>query len=700
MIKSSRQTENLFLTLSGDKANDLIALSARVKDRLSAVPEMRLEFYSTDVSFDPTDLLGTKLKIEAENGFIFSGVVISVEDLGHEDDFDLFAAEVRPWPWLLSIGSENRVYQDKSTVEIVKDVFQKAGFTDVTVKLNGTYNPREYCLQFGESNLDFVTRLLEEDGVYYFFDYSGATEKIVLADSISAHDDKGEVKFTRSNQVGAKQADSDSIFEWAEIGKVVTGKVSLFDYEMTTPGADLKVTQSQPSGSHAQKAMERYQARGHYKTAQKGEVQAKAEIEGYAAESARAQGVTNDAKVRTGGLFTLDHPDRAAVNAAYLVVGATHYMQFDAGYKETAADRMNRTVERLELPEKMALFETEFEVQKSSVQYRPKRQTSWPEVPGLLTGIVTGPKGEEIYTDEYGRIKVQFYWDRLGKGDDKSSCWVRSVMPWGGKGWGMLSVPRIGMEVVIQFERGNIDRPYCTGVVYNAVNKPPYALAGEMTKTGIRTNSTKGGGGFHELTFEDKKGSEEVFFQSEKDYRKVIKNNATVTIGMEKKDPGDLKQTIYHDKVENIETGDTTLEVKKGNRITKIKTDDTTTTEGKTTTTITGDTTLEIKTGNLSETIKTGNMTTEVSMGNQETTVKMGNITVDAKLGKIAITAMQEITLTVGQSSIKIDQMGVTVTGAMTITLDAKLMTEIKAVMTKVGGTAMVQVQGGIVMVN
>ena len=700
MIKSSRQTENLFLTLSGDKATDLIALSARVRDRLSTIPEMRLEFYSTDNSFDPTDVLGTKLKIEAENGFVFSGVVISVEDLGHEDDFDLFAAEVRPWPWLLSIGSENRVYQDKTTVEIVKDVFEKAGFTDVDSKVSGTYEAREYCLQFGESNLDFVCRLLEEDGIYYFFDYSGSTEKIILADSISAHEDKGTVKFTRSNQVGNKQADLDSIFEWAETGKVVTGKVSLFDYNMTRPGADLKVTQSKPSGMHAQNAMERYQARGHYITAGKGEVQAKAEIEGYAAESARAQGVTNDARVQTGGLFTLDHADRTAVNAAYLVVGATYYMQFDPGFKETAADRLNRSVERLVLPEKMALFETEFEVQKSSVQYRPKRLTAWPEVPSLLTGIVTGPAGEEIYTDAYGRIKVQFYWDRLGKDDDKSSCWVRSVMPWGGKGWGMLSVPRIGMEVVIQFERGNIDRPYCTGVVYNGVNTPPYSLPDEMTKTGIRTNSSKGGGGFHELTFEDKKGSEEVFFQSEKDYKQIIKNNAEITIGMEKMDEGNLVQTIYMNSTETIKTGDMMLTVETGSRITDIKTDETTTIEGKSTHTITGDTELTVKTGNLTETVSTGNMTTKVSSGNQETTVSVGNITIDASAGKIAITAMQEITLTVGGSSIKIEQTGVTVTGAVMITLDAKAMAEIKSAMTSVKGSAMVQVEGGLVMIN
>ena len=181
--------------------------------------------------------------------------------------------------------------------------------------------------------------------------------------------------------------------------------------------------------------------------------------------------------MQTGGIFTLDHADRSAVDGDYLVTRATHYMLFNPGFGHDNARSVNRHVDRIEFPEEMALFETEFEVQKSSVPYRPIGQTPWPEVPSLLIAMVTGPDGEEIYTDEYGRIKVHFPWDRLGQAKEGSSCWVRSVMPWTGKDWGWQSIPRIGMEVIIQFERGNIDRPYCTGMVYNGVNKPPYALA-------------------------------------------------------------------------------------------------------------------------------------------------------------------------------------------------------------------------------
>jgi type VI secretion system secreted protein VgrG len=700
MVKFSRQTDKLFMKLSGDAAADLICTGTRIRDRLSTIPEMRMEFYSKKTDFDPATVLGTRITMEAENTFKFSGIVISVEDLGHQDSIDLFAAEIRPWPWLFTIGSDNRVFQGKSAPEIIKDVCNDAGFSDLDTKLTGTYETREYCVQYNETNFDFICRLMEEEGIYYYFDHSGASEKLVLADSVSAHTNGGTVPFTISNQVGDKQGDSNSIFEWSEVGRVVTGKLSLFDYDMTLPNADLKVTSNMPSGKHGHNAIERYEARGHYKVADKGEGQARAGIEAHVADAKRYTGVANAPIIATGAIFTLDHAERTAVNGAYLVVGTTHYIQFDPGYKDEAPQSLNRHVERIEFPAEMGIFETEFEVQRDSVQFRPPRQTAWPEVPALLTAIVTGPGGEEIHTDEYGRIKVQFPWDREGKNDDKTSCWVRSVMPWTGKDWGMQSIPRIGMEVIIQFERGNIDRPYCTGMVYNGVNKPPYPLPAEMTKTGIRTNSSKGGGGFHELTFDDKKDAETVFFQSEKDYKQIVKNNAEITIGMEKQDEGSLVQTIYKDSTETIKTGDMKLVIETGSRITDIKTDETTTIEGKSTHKITGDTSLEVTTGNLSEKISSGNMSTEVSMGNQSTKVSMGNVTIDAELGKVAITALQEITLTVGGSSIKIDQVGVTITGAVKVSVSGGAMTEVGAPMVKVAGQAMVQVQGGIVMIN
>jgi type VI secretion system secreted protein VgrG len=667
MANISRQLDKLFFKLTGTEASDLICLGARIRDQLSTIPEMRMEFFSTSSDFNPTKVLGTRLTLEGENGFKFSGVCISIEDLGHQDEIDLFAAEIRPWPWLLSIGSDNRVFQNLTTPQIIEEVFSSQPFATAFInKTKQKFEKREYCVQFGESNLDFISRLMEEDGIYYYFDHSGSVEQMVLADGVSAHTNKGTVSFSASNSVGKRQANSDSIFEWAELGRVVTGKVMLFDYDMIKPTVDLKAQVAAPAGTNKEQEIEHYKASGHYSTDVSGERYAKVELEGYKAASQRSRGLTNSSRVLVGGIFKLDHPQRKAANEDYLVTHATHYMYFDPGFVSENKQTMNRNAERIEYPEEMGLFESEFEVQKSAVQFRPPKMTPWPQVPSLLTAKVTGPGGDEIHTDAYGRIKVIFPWDRKGKPDEHSSMFVRSVMPWGGNGWGMFSIPRIGMEVIIQFERGNIDRPYCTGVVYNAANKPPYPIPGGETKTGIRTNSSKGGGGFHELTFDDKKGEELVFFQSEKNYTQIVKDDAVITIGSATGKGSSLTQTVQKNKTETIKEGNLTETVEKGNKTEKVS---------------------------------MGNSTIEVSMGNLETLVKMGNVKLDASMGKITITAMQEIELKVGANSIKIGPAGVTVTGTM-VTLDGKAMTEVKGPIVMVKGTAMTQISGGVVMVG
>jgi type VI secretion system secreted protein VgrG len=308
----------------------------------------------------------------------------------------------------------------------------------------------------------------------------------------------------------------------------------------------------------------------------------------------------------------------------------------------------------------------------------------------VLTAVVTGPGGEEIYTDEYGRIKVQFHWDREGENDENTTCWVRTVVPWSGRGWGMFGVPRIGQEVVVEFERGNPDRPIVTGMVYNDATRHPFEFPSSKTMSGVKTNSSKGGGGAHELVFEDMKDEEFVRMISEKDYFLKIKNNAEITIGMDKKDAGDLTQTIYRHKTETLKTGDYAFTIEKGNRKVKISDNHGEEIGGKSDTKITGNTTLKITQGNFSETI---------DMGNYETKVKMGNISTKADLGKIDTEAMQSIELKVGQSSIKVDQMGVTIKGMM-IKIEGTAMVDVKGAMTNVKGDAMLVLKGGLTMIN
>jgi len=685
----NKSLDKRYVKLTGPGAADIYCIGARHREALSTMPEVRMEFFSTKSDFKPQDVLGKSVTLTTDGGFKVTGIFVSVEEMGYSDTDVIFAAEIRPKHWLTTLGSGNRVYQAKTTIQIVKDVLAGVDATGVNSKVAGTYKAREYCVQYGETDFAFISRLLEEDGIYYYFNYSGATEEMVLCDSVSGHTNVGDISFLKASNANSAQ-DTESILNWTDSGRVSAGKVSLFDYDPLKPKIDLKV--NSPLGAEpANKKVEVYATFGHYDEAKVGEASARRVIDSLVADTKRFKGTSNHPKLTTGAIFTLDHPDRSAANGDYLVATTTHYMLGDPdSHEESPTDVFHAHVEKIMYPEKMVFFQTDFDVMPKATPYRPKRQTPWPEVPSLLTAIVTGKAGEEIYTDEHGRIRIKFPWDHYAQSDETTSCWVRVVMPWAGNEWGWQSIPRMGMEVIIQFERGNIDRPICTGMVYNAVNKLPFALPAEMTKTGLRTRSTKAGTGFHELSFDDKKDAEAIFFQSEKDYKQVIKNNAEIIIGVEKHDKGTLTQTIHQDKIETIKEGDTKLTVEKGNRITNVKTDDTTTIEGKSTTEVTGDTKL---------TVKTGSAILEVQKGHQKTTVSLGNITVDATAGKITLTAALAIELKVGASSIKIDPAGVTVTGP-TITLDGKAMTEVKAPTVAVKGMAMVEVSAPMIMIG
>ena len=296
----------------------------------------------------------------------------------------------------------------------------------------------------------------------------------------------------------------------------------------------------------------------------------------------------------------------------------------------------------------------------SATVYRPARVSPAPRVKGLQSAIVVGPSGEEIYTDQYSRVKVQFQWDRIGTKDEKSSCWIRVATFWAGKQWGAIHIPRIGQEVVVDFVDGDVDRPLIVGSVYNANTMPPYSLPANMTQSGIRSRSSKFGGAanYNEIRFEDKLGSELLNTHAEKDQLVEVENDETVTIG--------------HNRTETV-TNDETITIK-----------------GKRTEEVTGNETITVDQGNRSLT---------VSMGNDSTEIKTGNQTIKADLGSIDETAMQEIKLTVGQSSITINQQGVTIQGMM-ITITGQIQVQISGMMTQISGSAMLQESGGIVMIN
>ncbi|RMF88342.1 MAG: type VI secretion system tip protein VgrG, partial [Nitrospinota bacterium] len=324
-----------------------------------------------------------------------------------------------------------------------------------------------------------------------------------------------------------------------------------------------------------------------------------------------------------------------------------------------------------------------------AIPFRPPRVTPKPVVQGLQSAVVVGKKGEEIWTDKYGRVRVQFHWDRKGKRDEQSTCWVRVAQPWAGKQWGAIFLPRIGQEVVVAFLEGDPDQPLVVGSVYNAENMPPYELPANQTQSGIKTRSSKGGGAsnFNELRFEDKKGSEHIYFHAEKDFLRLVENDDKLAVGH------DQTIVIKNNRTETVKEGDETVTIEQGNRTVSIDTGNETLQVKQ------GDRLVSVDMGNDTHQIKQGNRDVQIDMGNDTLTIKMGNQTTKLNLGKSSTEAMQSIELKVGTNSIKIDQTGITLKGLM-IKIEGQMMTQMKGMMTQVNGNAMLQLKGGITMIG
>jgi type VI secretion system secreted protein VgrG len=384
-----------------------------------------------------------------------------------------------------------------------------------------------------------------------------------------------------------------------------------------------------------------------------------------------------------GGLFTLTDAPIKRYNREYLIVGLRHFV--DAEGHRSGHEARPRRVEVEAIP--------------SDIHYRPPLVTPWPAAHGPETATVSGPSNEVIYVDDHGRVKVRFHWDRSPTDDPgKTSCWMRVSHHAAGEGFGNVDLPRVGQEVIVDFLNGDPDRPIITGRVYNETRKHAYTLPADKTRSLWRTQTVgdagsydgaekqpPGGKGFNEIRLEDKGGSEEVYIHAQRemvtdvllDDKLTVQRDRNTRIGR------DRTTAIKHDEKLTVETGDETHAVSKGQRTTTINKDDV----------------LTVETGNQKTTISQGNVSTTVSMGNMDTQVKMGNYTLKTSLGQVTIEAMQSITLKVGQSSVVIDQMGVTVKGMM-VTSEAQLLQKVKGSMTQVEGAAMTTVKGALVMIN
>lgn len=426
---------------------------------------------------------------------------------------------LRPWLWLLGQTADCRVFQNMAVPAIVREVCQKAGFTDLRTQLSSSYEPREYCVQFRETDLNFISRLLEQEGIFYYFEHSDSQHALVLCDDVAtlaSFPGYEKVPCSSSGETFLGMADnSDYLSEWLVEQSVRSGKFATGEFDFKTPNAPLTETSS-IARPYNPARFETFDFPALATTAQSNAVErvAKIRVEELQSSQMIARGSGDVRGLAAGRVFTLTLHRKADFNIKYLVTSTSMSMSEDpdGGAGE---------------------FTVSIEATDASEAYRPPRVTAKPMVHGLQTALVVGPKGREIYTDDegFGRIKVQFHWDRQGHRDEHSSCWIRVSQAWAGESWGALYLPRLGQEVVVAFLDGDPDRPVIVGSLYNGTHKPPFELPANATQSGVKSCSSINGSPGNVIRFEDKKSSEELFIQAEKDEKILVKNDANHSIG-------------------------------------------------------------------------------------------------------------------------------------------------------------------------
>src|SRR5215469_3030693 len=580
----------------------------------------------------------------------FNGLVIGLTQGVREEVFTYYRVEMAPNLWKLTRNTKSFIYEQKSVIDILKILF--AGLDVDYSGVTGTYAPREYCVQYRETDFNFASRLMEEEGIFYFFKHTDGGHTLMLGDTPQAF---AAIPFQPDviHQTGFfATAEEDRITAWEKAQDLRSGKSTLWDYTFQMPDKNCETTAQVLDTVQAGTVTHQLSIAGNTSW----------ELYDYPGGYAkRFDGIdksggdqaSNLSKIFTDNDRTMKIRMEAETAGAMSILGQSLHPGLTPGYtfnlqshysdngKYTVLSVDHQAHQPIGTETDQYRYTNSFRAIPNALPYRPPQTTPQPTVNGPQTAVVVGPSGEEIFTDKYGRVKVQFHWDRAGSNDANSSCWLRVGTHWAGKQWGAVHIPRVGQEVIVAFLEGDPDQPIIVGSVYSADNMPPYTLPDNKTQSGIKSRSSKGGASsnYNEIFFEDKMGSEILRIHAEKDQFHEVEHDDTQTVGH------DRMTTIDHDETREV----------KNNRTTTIDVDETKTVKGKETITITGNQSREITQGNQTLTIDQGNQSTTLKMGNQSTELNMGNQSTNVDLGSISMEAMQSITLTVGQSKITID---------------------------------------------
>lgn len=520
-------------------------------ERVSRLFRFDLDLLSENDSITFTDIVGQNVTVSVEQidgtARYFNGCISRFSQSGKDSRFTHYRAEMVPWLWFLTRNADCRIFQNLTAPDIITQVFSKLSFQDYQNKLQGTYNPLEYCVQYRETHFNFVSRLMERFGIFYFFQHEQGKHTMILGDSNSVFGSLGNVKCGLTQ--GAVE-DEDLITAWNSEQELRTGKYTLTDYNFTTPSTSLLATEATVDTVGPNASYEIFDYPGDYLTVGDGDSVTELRMQEEEASHLVATGASGCRAFTSGLQFTLQGHYRSDQNTAYVLSEVQHAASVGQAYY--GGDSGSH-------------YSNHFTCAPVSVPFRPVRITPKPMVQGPQTAVVVGKSGEEIWVDQYGRIKVQFFWDRVGQKDENSSCWIRVSQPWAGKNWGSMWIPRIGQEVIVEFLEGDPDRPMVTGRVYNAEVMPPYTLPDNGTRSTFMSRSSKGGGtaNYNELRFEDKMGSEQIFMNAEKDMdwrvehdsREFVGNNRSliVTTDQLEKIGGKKHAHVVGDHMEKIE---------------------------------------------------------------------------------------------------------------------------------------------------
>lgn len=533
--------------------DELFFMALDGSDCLSRNGEFRVSVLSLRGDIKANELLGKSVSVVLttphDTQREFNGLAAGFFQLGAQGRYHRYLIVVRPWTWLLTRTSDCKIFQDKTVREVIEEVFKEHPYADFEFQLTGSYRTWRYCVQYRETDFNFVARLMEQEGMHFFFRHKGGKHTLVIADGTHAHAPAPHYEAVSFLDPEVQEArNEEGIRDWSHGCEIQPTSFMTRDFNFEKPRADLQVdaAPARPLAHEYHRQFEVFDYPGEYGEPAEGQHYARVRVEEMRQQFDLFNGESNAHGLASGGVFKLLRHPRADQNQEYLIIAADYQVAESPYESEEGGGEV---------------FSVRFRGIPAAQTFQPVRLTPKPVVQGPQTAIVVGAQGDEIYTDKYGRVKVQFHWDRYGQSDENSSCWIRVAHHWAGQNWGMIAIPRVGQEVIVDFLEGDPDCPIITGRVYNAAQMPPYDLPANMTQTGVKTRSSQGGGveNFNEIRFEDKTGSEHLLIHAEKDQMIEVENDEAHWVGHDRTKTVDNDETTHvkHDRTETVDNNET-----------------------------------------------------------------------------------------------------------------------------------------------